>query len=118
MNQQTAQIIELGVVAAVFAFFVIRLARRQLISFRYAAGWLVLCGIAFGAGLLIPLLGPIAGVLRISEVALIAGAAVMVLLIVCIQLTISISGMQREMQTLAEKLAILELEFRETQQVK
>jgi hypothetical protein len=85
---------------------VVRLSRRQLISFRYTVGWLVLCGLGLVAGLLIPLLAPLSDVLGISEVALVASSAIVVLLIVCLQLSISISGLQRQLQEVTEELAL------------
>lgn len=106
MSQQTVQLIEIGIVALGMSIVVLRLSRQKLISFRYTVGWLVLCGLGLVAGLLIPVLKPIADVLRISEVALVATSAVMVLLLVCIQLSISISGLQRQLQDVTEELAL------------
>ena len=106
MSQQTVQLIEIALVASVFMVGVVTLARRQLISFRYTVGWLALCSLGLVAGLLIPVLKPIADALRISEVALVATSAVSVLLVVCIQLSISISGLQRQLQDVTEELAL------------
>jgi hypothetical protein len=106
MSQQTVQLIEIGIVALGMSIVVLRLSRQKLISFRYTVGWLILCGLGLVAGLLIPVLQPIADVLRISEVALVATSAVMVLLLVCIQLSISISGLQRQLQDVTEELAL------------
>jgi len=107
MSQQTVQLIEIAVVAVVFAAAILRLSRRQLVSFRYTIGWLALCGVALLAGLLIPLVGPLAGWLRIDEFTLVAAVAVVLLIAVCIQLSISISGLQRQLQKLGEDIAIL-----------
>ena len=107
MSQQTVQLIEIAVVAVVFAATILRLSRRQLVSFRYTIGWLALCGVALLAGLLIPLVGPLAGWLRIDEFTLVAAVAVVLLIAVCIQLSISISGLQRQLQKLGEDIAIL-----------
>lgn len=107
MSQQTIQLVEIAVVALVFALAVIRLARRQLLSFRYAVGWLSLAAVALLAGLLIPIVGPIADRLRIEEFTLVAAVAVVLLLVVCVQLSISISGLQRNVQRLAEEIAML-----------
>jgi len=107
MSQQTIQLLEIAAVALVFAVSILRLARRQLLSFRYAVGWLVLAAVALLAGLLIPIVGPVADRLRIEEFTLVAALAVIVLLVVCVQLSISISGLQRQVQRLAEEIAIL-----------
>jgi len=107
VSQQTLQLLEIAVVALVFAVSILRLARRQLLSFRYAVGWLVLAAVGLLAGLLIPIVGPAADWLRIEEFTLVAAVAVVLLLVVCVQLSISISGLQQQVQRLAEEIAIL-----------
>ena len=106
MSQQTLQLIEIAVVALLFAVGIVRLARLQLISFRYTVGWLALAVVALLAGVLIPLVGPIARILQVDEFTLVAAAAVILLLLVCIQLSISISGLQRQVRKIAEELAL------------
>jgi len=113
MSQQTIQFLEVAVIAVLLSAVVLRLSRRRLISFRYTVGWLTLCGLGILAGLLIPLLTPIADFLRISEVALVATSAVVVLLAVCIQLSISISGLQRQLHDVVEELALVRRRFEE-----
>lgn len=111
MSQQTAQGIEIAVVAVVFALLVIRLSRRQLISFRYTVGWISLCAISLFAGLLVPVITPLAKLLRIDALTLIAAGSIIVLLAICIQLSISISGLQKQVQRINEDLAITKLEI-------
>jgi len=111
MSQQTAQGIEIAVVAVVFALLVMRLSRRQLISFRYTVGWMSLCAIILFGGLLIPVVSPVAEFLQIDALTLIAAGSIIVLLVICIQLSISISGMQRQLQRINEDLAITKLEI-------
>lgn len=107
MSQQATQLIELALVASAFLLVIVRLARRRLISFRYAVGWILIGLVALAAGLVIPVIGPIARWLRVGEVTVVAATAVALLLSVCVQLSISISGLQRQLQRLAEELAIL-----------
>ena len=107
MSQQTIQLVEIALIALICALAVLRLARRQQLSFRYAVGWLSLAAVALLAGLFIPIVGPIADWLRIEEFTLVAAVAVILLLVVCVQLSISISGLQRQVQRLAEEIAIL-----------
>jgi hypothetical protein len=107
MSQQTIQLLEIALVALVFAAAILRLSRRQLISFRYTIGWLALCGVALLAGLLIPVVGPVARWMQVDEFTLVAAVAVVLLIAVCIQLSISISGLQRQVQKLGEDIAIL-----------
>jgi len=111
MSQQAVQGLEIAVVALVFVLLVIRLSRRQSISFRYTVGWLSLCAISLFAGLLIPVVSPLAQFLQIDALTLIAAGSIVVLLAICIQLSISISGLQRQVQRINEDLAITKLEI-------
>jgi hypothetical protein len=107
MSQQNIQFLEIALIALFVAITVLRLHRKYLLSFRYTMGWLVLCALGLLSGLLIPLLGPIASALQVSEIAVVAAAAISILLVVSIQLSVSISGLQREVQKIAEDLALL-----------
>ena len=106
MSQHVAQALEIAAVAVVFILSILYLAQKQRISFRYAMGWLTLCIIAAFTGLLIPVFEPVATKLQIGADALISGIAVIVLLALCIQLSISISGVQKQLQQLNEDLAL------------
>lgn len=106
MSQQTAQSLEVALIAIIFALIVIKLSRSQKISFRYTVGWLLLCSISLFTGLLIPLLNPLAEFLQIDAFAVVAAASIAVLLLICIQLSISISGLQRRLQKMNEDIAL------------
>jgi len=106
MSQQVVQAIEIAVVALVFTISILYLARRQRISFRYTVGWLTLCVVGAFTGLLIPLIKPLATKLQLDAFALIGACAIIILLALCIQLSISISGMQKQLQQLNEDLAL------------
>jgi len=106
MSQQVVQAIEIAVVALVFTISILYLARRQRISFRYTVGWLTLCVVSAFTGLLIPLIKPLATKLQLDALALIGACAIIILLALCIQLSISISGMQKQLQQLNEDLAL------------
>ena len=69
-------------------------------------GWLTLCVISAFTGLLIPLIKPLATKLQLDAFALIGASAIIILLALCIQLSISISGMQKQLQQLNEDLAL------------
>ena len=111
MDQQQVQSLEIALIGVLFVVHIVRLSRRQSISFRYTIGWLSLCAISLFAGILVPVVSPIAGYLKIDSFALIATVAIVVLLAICIQLSISISGLQRNQQRLNEDLAITKLEI-------
>jgi hypothetical protein len=95
MSQQVAQALEIATVSLAFAAFIIYLARTQRISFRYTIGWLSLCVIT-----------PLASALQLDAFSLVGAIAIIVLLALCVQLSISISGLQRQVQLLNEDLAL------------
>ena len=106
MSQQVVQAIEIAAVALVFTISILYLARRQRISFRYTIGWLTLCVVSAFTGLLIPMIKPLATKLQLDAFALIGACAIIILLALCIQLSISISGLQKQLQQLNEDLAL------------
>ena len=106
MSQQVVQAIEIAAVALVFTISILYLARRQRISFRYTIGWLTLCVVSAFTGLLIPLIKPLATKLQLDAFAFIGACAIIILLALCIQLSISISGLQKQLQQLNEDLAL------------
>lgn len=107
MSSGQTQLLIVAIIATFFALSVLRLARRQKLSFRYTAGWLFLLAVSILAGLLIPIVEPIADVLNLSPVAVLVGISITILLAVCIQLSISISGLQKQVRILAEELALI-----------
>lgn len=106
MSQQVAQALEIAIISLAFAIFIVYLARKQRISFRYTVGWLVLCLIGALSGLLIPVITPLASTLQLDAFSFVGAIAIIVLLALCVQLSISISGLQRQVQVLNEDLAL------------
>ena len=106
MSQELAQSLEIAFVALIFGIVVLYLSQKQAISFRYTIGWLMLCAIGIFAGLLIPVIEPLTSKLQLDAFAFVGGAAIIVLLAVCLQFSISISGLQRQLQRVNEDLAL------------
>ena len=106
MNQQRVQAIEIAIVACLFAVAVLSLSHRGNISFRYTIGWLSLCALSAVGGLLLPVIEPLSQKLRLDAFSLVGALAVIVLLGLCIQLSISISGLQRQLRRLNEDVAL------------
>lgn len=82
------------------------LARRQLITVRYALGWsaiglAVVVGSVLGG--LVPRLGRVAGM---TPTAVLLALAVIILVAISIQLSISVSGLQRQLRDVVERLAL------------
>lgn len=85
---------------------VVLIARKQLITVRYALGWisiglLVIIGSLFAG--LVPGLGEVAGM---SPTAVLLVGAVVVLVGIAIQLSISVSGLQRQLRDAIEREAL------------
>jgi CHASE1-domain containing sensor protein len=63
------------------------------------------------AGLFLPILGPVSQSIKVTPAAIIAVGALVVLLLICIQLSIAISTLQEQSRTLAEQIAHLQSEL-------
>ena len=111
VGQQRVQAIEIAIVASLFAAAVISLSRRGRISFRYTMGWLTLCLLSAVGGLLLPTIEPLSRKFQLDAFSLVGALAVIVLLSLCIQLSISISGLQRQLRRLNEDLALQKKEL-------
>ena len=97
-----------------FASAVYRLARVGRLSFRYTVGWLSLSMLGLLAGLFVPVIQPMANFLQLTPAALLALIAVVLLVSICIQLSISISGLQDQIRSMAEKVALMRTEADES----
>ena len=113
MSPKTTQTLYAGMISLVFVVSILRLGRLQKLSFRYAAGWLALGVLGVVAGVLSPLSAPLARHLHVTPAALLAIGAMILLLVLCVQLSISISGLQEQVRTLAEESAFLRHEIDE-----
>lgn len=107
MNQEQVQALQIGIVAIVHFAIVLRLARRGAISFKYAMGWLGLFAALLMVTLTIPLTRLFASFLRLGPFTVVGGSAMLVLVGICIQLSISISGLQQQIHRLNEEVAFL-----------
>ena len=67
MSDRFIQSLAIAVIALTFAALVINLSRRNLLSFRYTMGWLVLLAIGAVSSLLTPLVRPVADLLGTTE---------------------------------------------------
>ena len=92
---------------SVFAVVVLRLGRLGRISFRYTMGWLLLAALGIFAALIVPVVEPIAEWLRLSPTAFLVAVASIGSAALFVQLTISISGTQRKVDSLTQENALL-----------
>jgi hypothetical protein len=111
VSQQRLQAIEIAIVACLFAIAVISLSRRGRISFRYTIGWLTLCLLSALGGLFLPVIEPLSRKFQLDAFSLVGALAVIVLLSLCIQLSISISGLQSQLRRLNEDIALQKKEL-------
>ncbi len=107
MSQKTLQVVEIAAISVMFMGLIVFLTKKKLISFRYTVGWFVVFFISATAGLFVSFVSPIAELLQISTSMVFVGIVVIGLLLISIQLSISISGLQGRLQDLAENLALL-----------
>ena len=107
VTQEAVQRIELAVGCVLFGLLVVRFSQKRRISFRYTVGWLVLCGLGIFASLLIPVFTPIAEFLKLSPTVFLIAIASVGSALLFLQLTVSISGTQRRVDSLAQENALL-----------
>jgi hypothetical protein len=106
VDQDQLQVLQIAVVSILFLILIVSLSRKGRLSFRYSLGWFAVFAIAALGGVLVPIVDPIASLLRVSVLAVVVGVVVCLLLLICIQLSISISGLQRQLRSLAEDIAL------------
>lgn len=107
MTNELFKQIASAAISFVFIFFAYRLGKRGKLSFRYATGWIILFSVGFFSVVLIPIAGPIGELLELSPAAIIAGLGLLLLLAICVQLSVSISGLQEQVRALCEEIAML-----------
>jgi len=112
VSSSATQITIAAVIGLVLLVIVVRLSRRGQLSFRYAMGWISVASIGILGGLLVPLAEPVAKALGLSAAALLALLALIFFVLIAIQLSISISGLQKQNRTLTEEVARLRHEIR------
>ncbi len=107
MSRQAFQIFQIALISISISALILNLSRRRLITFSYTVGWLSLCGVALLGSLLVPLVEPISRFLKVEPFTVVGGSAVLILLAICVQLTVSISGLHRQLNQVNEAVALL-----------
>jgi hypothetical protein len=88
-----------------------RLARKGLITFRYAVGWMGISLVLLAAVLISGTFESLANYFNVSTGVFISIAATVLLLGITVQLTISISGVQERTRRIVEELAQLRFDL-------
>jgi len=107
MSADLIHTLELAGGCIAFGLLVIRFSRRRKISFRYTTGWLMICALGVFASLLLPMMTPLATWLQLSPIALLIAVTAVGVALLFLQLTVSISGNQRRVDSLAQETALL-----------
>ena len=107
MSDKTVFAIEIAIIAIAFAIHVGRLSRKRMLSFKYTVGWMSVCLFGVFASPLVFLVTPIAEILRLTPTALLVAISTAAVAVILIQLSVSISGNQRKMETLVRENALL-----------
>ena len=107
MSDRAVFAIEIAIVAVVFAIHVGRLSKKRLLSFKYTVGWISVCLFGVFASPLVFLVTPLAEILRLTPTALLVAISTAAVAVILIQLSVSISGNQRKMETLVRENALL-----------
>ena len=114
MSAQFMQSILGSLFSLVFLLVIHRLGRKQQLSFRYTVGWLALGALGIISSLVLPISVSLVDQINLSPAALLGAGAIVLLIILCVQLSISISGMQEQIRRLAEEAAYLREEMDES----
>ena len=107
MSHGSVIALEIGLVAVGFIAHIFRLSRRGMLSFRYSIGWFSIMFIGLLAVPLAAIFSPLAETLELSPSALLASISAIAVVVILIQLSVSISGNQRKMDTLVRENALL-----------
>lgn len=107
MSDRAIFALEIALVAFGFAVHVARLSRKRALSFKYTVGWISICLFGIFASPLVFLITPLANSLRLTPTALLIAISTVAVAVILVQLSVSISGNQRKMETLVRENAIL-----------
>ena len=101
------QLIFTVVIGCALICLVYSLARKGLISFRYVVGWLLLGVLIVASGPIAFLIHPISSALAITRGTLLSMMGLMLVVAICIQLSISISGIHERLRRASEEISHL-----------
>ncbi|MFN8024086.1 MAG: DUF2304 domain-containing protein [Acidimicrobiales bacterium] len=107
MSTTAKQALVMLVGGLVITSIILRLARRRLLSTRYAVGWLVIGGLVAVAAVLMPFVGRLGRLANMTPTAVLLTMSSVLLLAISVQLSISVSQLQERLRTTAEAHALL-----------
>jgi hypothetical protein len=101
--------------AALMASTII-LVRRRMLSIRYGLGWLMVSLLGFLGTPILSFLAPKVRHLGFTATGFSLGVLIAFLGLICLQLSISLSGLHRAIQDLTESAALVEQRLRELEE--
>jgi hypothetical protein len=107
MSTITKQALVLLIGGFVIAVVILRLARRRLLTTRYALGWLAIGLLTVAAAAIMPFVGRIGRFANMTPTAVLLMMSTLLLLAISVQLSISVSQLQERLRTTAEAHALL-----------
>ena len=116
MSTSVKQALVLALGGGVIVLVILGLARRRLLTTRYALGWLGVGAFVALAAVTIPFVGRLGRVANITPTAVLLMISSVLLLAISIQLSISVSLLQERLRTTAEAHALLARRVRELEQ--
>lgn len=81
------------------------LSRRGRLSTRYSIGWICVAIVGLLSGVFVLMAAPIAAFLGLSAAGLVGLITLGFIVLIALQLSISISGLQRQLRAVAEEVA-------------
>ena len=104
---------EFGPVVAAFGIgllgllSVLNLNRKQVLSFRYTVGWCFVCLAVMASSIWLDFIGSLGRRIGLDPGTTVLSIGLVLIAAVCVQLSISISGLHRQVQDLAEHEALV-----------
>jgi hypothetical protein len=102
--------------AAALMVSTIALVRRRMLSIRYGLGWMMVAILGFLGTPLLSFLATKVRHLGFTATGFSLGVLIVFLGLICLQLSISLSGLHRAIQDLSENAALTEQRLRELEQ--
>jgi hypothetical protein len=116
MTTTAKQALVLAIGGLAIMLFILRLARRRLLTTRYALGWLGVGGLIAVAAVLMPFVGRLGRLANMTPTAVLLTISSVLLLAITVQLSISVSQLQERLRTTAEAHALLARRLEELEQ--
>jgi len=108
MTSTVDQAVLAGLGGVSLATCALLLARRGLLRLRYALGWISVAACVLALAFLAPIVRPIASSFGVTPTGLLLVFASGVLVLITLQLSIAVSRLRDDLQTIAEAHALLE----------